>query len=450
MAGAGQNVAGLAIPNGTVSTGYRAEDTLSALDRLTQAYREGIVGYQDLMGLIAKPAEITARMDQAKDASSAAKANMQVRPLETADKIGELGSRAQLRPKITALESAKLDAGQKDVQFDETIRSMKESVATGALREQQSGVDTADATRADRAASAKSVAKVAAVKAAGDEEMAAGDVANAKTKQQIDTATLERELKDPYKRREALVKALTNLGVDFDPAKDSDEILTAKYREASKASKQSELDMERAKAGIKEGPATTAALRKEVQASEPIKQMRTVDASYKAIEQALQAPSGVSDLTTIYSYIKTLDPDSVVKEGEIRLAQEAIPLWDRMQTRVSGIVTGRKIPDDVAQDILASAKRLRDIKAEVATKSLQPILEQINQQGLDPKQVFGPAEMALLQSRVGQHGGEIPAPGAQQAAPAASSLPPGVRKVTLTTGQVVYLDQQNKVVSVGQ
>lgn len=440
--GAGQATGGgLQIPGTQAATGFRAEESLSALDRLSQAYRNGIVSYQDLMGLIAKPAETMARMDQAKDASSAAKANMQVRPLETADRIGELEAKGQLRPKVTAVKSAEADAALNDLQFGEKIRSMKESVATGALEEQQFGADTLKATRGDRAATAK-------VKAAGEAELAPGDVANTKRKQQIDAGALERDLKDPYKRRATLIDALNKLGVDFDPTNDSDEVLTGKFREAKKAAAASELEMERAKAGIKAGPETTAALRKEVQASEPIKQMRTVDASYKAIEAALQAPSGVSDLTTIYSYIKTLDPDSVVKEGEIRLAQEAIPLWDRMQTRVKGIVTGRKIPDDVAQDILASAKRLRDIKAEVAAKSLQPIVEQVTQQGLDPKQVFGPAELTLLQSRTGKQGGEIPAPNNTTPATAAA-MPPGVRRVTLKSGQTVLIDAQNRVVSPG-
>lgn len=447
----------MALPSGTVDTGFRAEDSLTALARLQQAYKEGIVGYQDLMGLIAKPAETVARIDQAKDASSAARENMRVRPAQSQDTLDEIGARAQLRPKVTAVKGAEADAALRDRQFGEKIRPMKEGLATSELEEGQFEAGVKKETRGDRATAAKATAQAGAVKAVGEAELAPGDVANSKTKQQVDAATLERELKDPDKRRRTLIEALTKAGVDFDPTNDSDEVLTAKYREASKAAKQSELDMERAKAGIKSGPDSIASLRKEVAASEPIKQLRTVDSSYRAIEAALQqAPNGVADLTSVYSFIKVLDPDSVVKEGEIKLSQAASPALEQFATRVQGLVTGQRIPEATAKQMRDMARILRDEKAAMAANSLEPVMQQVDQMGLPASQVFNPSELALIQQarkQAAAAAGPQGTPGATPEAapaPAPTEIPPGVRRVTLKNGQVVLLDAQNRVVGPAQ
>tara|TARA_Y100001973_G_scaffold55499_1_gene82014 strand:+ start:4578 stop:5627 length:1050 start_codon:yes stop_codon:yes gene_type:complete len=74
--------------------------------------------------------------------------------------------------------------------------------------------------------------------------------------------------------------------------------------------------------------------------------------------------SGVGDLVTLYTTITALDPDSVVREGEIALGREIISLAKRAQLQMERITEGRVIDTD-------TAKQMRKLVLKLGQKAQQ-------------------------------------------------------------------------------
>lgn len=75
-----------------------------------------------------------------------------------------------------------------------------------------------------------------------------------------------------------------------------------------------------------------------------------------AIDAAVQNPSSIKDVGALYSFIKALDPGSVVREGEIALANRASGLFGGLTLKLSQLTSDPK---------LITAKNLKDIQDSV-------------------------------------------------------------------------------------
>jgi len=53
--------------------------------------------------------------------------------------------------------------------------------------------------------------------------------------------------------------------------------------------------------------------------------------NYRQLIKALDAQTGIGDISAVFNYMKTLDPDSVVREGEFALAEGAAGYFSRIQ-----------------------------------------------------------------------------------------------------------------------
>ena len=81
---------------------------------------------------------------------------------------------------------------------------------------------------------------------------------------------------------------------------------------------------------------------------------------YERLMRALDVKSGVSDIAVIFSFMKSLDPRSVVREGEFQVAANAGGLWDRLTVLQKKVEDGRFLSDDVRADIEATATALME------------------------------------------------------------------------------------------
>jgi hypothetical protein len=59
-----------------------------------------------------------------------------------------------------------------------------------------------------------------------------------------------------------------------------------------------------------------------------LKDMKTYMDAFRAIEKSAQGQTGADDMQLLYSYIKLLDPNSAVREGEYGAAASTGTLWD--------------------------------------------------------------------------------------------------------------------------
>jgi hypothetical protein len=90
--------------------------------------------------------------------------------------------------------------------------------------------------------------------------------------------------------------------------------------------------------------------------SHPI--IKKVDEALNQFEQMkglLSNPSGPNDLATIYTYMKALDPTSVVRESEFKSAAKAAGAWETFNALGPKIASGKFLSDEARQQFMDSA-----------------------------------------------------------------------------------------------
>lgn len=108
-------------------------------------------------------------------------------------------------------------------------------------------------------------------------------------------------------------------------------------------------------------------------------------AAYNAMVQASQDPSAKGDLTMVYSFIKALDPESVVREGEIDLvnANRAIP--DRIKGYAQRLATGQSLLPQERQDLIEQARSLSFTDYSRSRNDIKAFRDNAGRLGLEPE-----------------------------------------------------------------
>lgn len=80
--------------------------------------------------------------------------------------------------------------------------------------------------------------------------------------------------------------------------------------------------------------------------------------AYSRIAAAAQDPSAAGDLALIFSYMKMLDPGSVVREGEFANAQNAAGIPERVQAMYNNAINGERLTETTRADFLDRADKI--------------------------------------------------------------------------------------------
>lgn len=88
------------------------------------------------------------------------------------------------------------------------------------------------------------------------------------------------------------------------------------------------------------------------------KDFRLANAGYEKVKQAATAtdPTGVDDLALIFAYMKTIDPTSVVREGEFSNAENSGGVGNRVRNLYNSVLFGNRLTDAQRDNFLKSAK----------------------------------------------------------------------------------------------
>lgn len=88
------------------------------------------------------------------------------------------------------------------------------------------------------------------------------------------------------------------------------------------------------------------------------KDFRLANAGYEKVKQAATAtdPTGVDDLALIFAYMKTIDPTSVVREGEFSNAENSGGVGNRVRNLYNSVLFGNRLTDEQRDNFLKSAK----------------------------------------------------------------------------------------------
>jgi hypothetical protein len=79
--------------------------------------------------------------------------------------------------------------------------------------------------------------------------------------------------------------------------------------------------------------------------------------TYKTMENAVQNPSVAGDVSLVFNYFKTIDPQSTVREGEYDTIINATSVPDRIKNYAQRLKTGQKLTEGQRQDLLNTARQ---------------------------------------------------------------------------------------------
>lgn len=102
-----------------------------------------------------------------------------------------------------------------------------------------------------------------------------------------------------------------------------------------------------------------ADLRKEFNGLPDVKEFNDVANSFNTISRlASGPPSGASDISFIFSYMKMLDPGSVVREGEFATAAKSGGVPDQVRNLYNRVINGERLTPAQRQDFVAQARNV--------------------------------------------------------------------------------------------
>lgn len=443
MASPGQRVAAVSAPNmGLPAFQSTNEVTGGGLDRLNEAYHKGF--------------------------------------LTTEDVINGLTIRKAKRNTGMAEEGKK----QKDLAEDEQLRGLnfraKKAKATEAATMGELGAETSEAY-AGALRSRGGIGKLG--------ENAAG---NALVASETEVYKLDQSLREAHKLKDDpigltdyFIKKAAEFGEDVDPNASLPEA-RAKFQAGYHRRRIEAMEDETLKAKLKSAsdrgtkvPELEQGLRKEFDGQEEVKVYNKVAPFLGAIsdvvgkEAAGRTVSGADDLKLIFSYMKLLDPGSVVRETEFANAQNAGGIPDVIQNVWNRAREGTRLNSEMRKEFLESAQfALRNFKQgydrqkerynriasgdglRVANVTAEPskyeppetgfgVPDRIPADGFAPVS-FTPEEELELRSALknpaaaAAKGASTPAKGTT-AAPKNPNLPPGVYSVKMKDGTTVKL-----------
>lgn len=127
-------------------------------------------------------------------------------------------------------------------------------------------------------------------------------------------------------------------------------------------------------------------LRKEVTAA--AKEYNTIRDASTSLEAISKAPSAAKDIAMVFSFMKILDPNSVVRETEYATAAKAAGLDDRFVGYITKIQNGQFLTSEQRQDFLGTAKSLAQSREQGYKQNLERYRGISTRTGVDPRNVL--------------------------------------------------------------
>lgn len=140
--------------------------------------------------------------------------------------------------------------------------------------------------------------------------------------------------------------------------------------------------------------------------------MVTLNSQLDLIKNAVENPNPQNDSAIIYAFVKALDPESVVREGEITFVQAARSVPSKMKALLSRAVDGQTLTPTERQNIFNFAQNAANLQQKAWKASAAPYLEQARKMNI-------PEEMIVPGVKMNE-----PAP--ENAAKADKNLPPTI------------------------
>ena len=137
--------------------------------------------------------------------------------------------------------------------------------------------------------------------------------------------------------------------------------------------------------------------------------------SFSRLQAVAADPSAAGDISIIFSYMKMLDPGSVVREGEQATARNAAGIPDRIRNLYNKTLTGESLNSNQRQDFLNQGLRLYNKALEQQQKSSSFYKDIAKRSGLNPDLAVPDLGLAQPTPANGGQGGGLLKPSGQSA-----------------------------------
>lgn len=127
-------------------------------------------------------------------------------------------------------------------------------------------------------------------------------------------------------------------------------------------------------------------LRKELATA--AKEYNTIKDASTSLDAISKAPSAAKDIAMVFSFMKILDPNSVVRETEYATAAKAAGLDDRFVGYITKIQNGQFLTPEQRQDFLGTAKTLAASREQGYRQSLERYNGISQRLSVDPRNVL--------------------------------------------------------------
>jgi hypothetical protein len=113
--------------------------------------------------------------------------------------------------------------------------------------------------------------------------------------------------------------------------------------------------------------------------------------------------SAAGDLSAVFTYMKVLDPTSVVREGEQATAQNARGVPDAIKNTYNNIMTGERLTTKQKEDFTSTAIKLFSSNQQSVDALKNNISNTIIPKGINPNDVFIDSDIRPKQIKVGEN-----------------------------------------------
>jgi hypothetical protein len=331
----------------------------SATERLNEAYKTGVVTFNDVMdAATTRPKAREALMKQLDLQGAAAESGLK-----------DVLAKEAARPQMEQLQTNKLEAESRQARLANAIGAATER----ALVENPGTVDEIGRNAALGMAQQSMLTK-------GALDLQLGEIARA--------------LDDPYGTLDNAHQVLGKSGIYLPPGTPREDVY-ARLRKLNVDTQAAKLESEVLLKQIDQIAKSQASARDKsveihgrVEANEHVKAAREVIAQGATIRKlaAMESPTAASDMAMVFSFMKIMDPTSVVREGEYANAQRAQGLIDRyslghMWDRLSkGLIL---TPEQRTEFVGAANEALRS-RASMGARVVADAKENFHRNGGDP------------------------------------------------------------------
>ena len=105
------------------------------------------------------------------------------------------------------------------------------------------------------------------------------------------------------------------------------------------------------------------------------------------VDEAVRNPNPQRDITVFYSFVKALDPESVVREGELKFVQTSRSIPDGLRQTLKNALTGEKLSKEERLRIQDFMNQRLQLAQKQWEDSASPFLKQTSEAGIEQELV---------------------------------------------------------------